>query len=223
MERLERVVLPLILMLCLVGSAQAAPTMFDFEGATIGGYPDIGGSANQYVSSYMTGAYGSSVTSTGAAAWRNAETAPVDLDWTGKTPTDQWLRSYGAVGYTQTPGKFQISFDDVALAQAEADFYVFTATLGDDFTVKAYDSTYGDRYAPNAGALVYEESWDLGTGPGSFSLNFASPVSLLVFSDTGYYDVAIDNLQVTPVPAPSALLLGLFGVGIVRAKLRKRA
>ncbi len=223
MNRLKRVVLPLVLAVCLVGSAQAGPTLFDFEAVTIGGTPNVGGTANQYVSNYMTGVYGSSVTATGAAAWRNAETAPVDLDWAGKTDTDKWLRSYGAVGYTQTPGKFQISFDAVPVAQANADFYVFVATAGDDFTVKAYDSTYGDRYNPSAGALVLEQSWDLGTGPDSFALNFASPVSLLVFSDSGYYDVAIDNLEVTPVPAPGALLLGLFGVSLASAKLRKRA
>ncbi len=217
---MRRVGLSLVLSVCLVGVAQAGVVTFDFEGATIGGAgPDYVASGNQRVSDYMTGVYGSAITATGAGAWRNDESAPLDLDWPGKTGTDQWLRTYGS--QSVTPGVFQISFDIVPVAGAAADFHVFTETAGHDFTVKAYDDTYGNRYAPAAGALVTEQSWDFGTGSGSFALSFNSPVSLLVFSDGGWYDIAIDNLEVTPVPVPGAVLLGMLGLGAAGMKLRR--
>ena len=203
----------------------AAPTQavvtFDFQSATVGGVsPDYVGSANQRVTNYMTGVYGSSVIATGAAAWKNDETDPLDLDWPGKTGTDKWLRTYGSASVT--PGAFQVSFDIVPIMEVGSDFYVFEATQGDDFIVKAYDSTYGDRYNPNADALVGEQSWDLGTGPGSFAMSFDSPVSLLVFSDSGWYDIAIDDLTVSPIPVPGAILLGSIGVGLVGWLRRRR-
>ena len=220
---MNKLIVTSVLTICIVGAAQADPSVtFDFEGATVGGAaPDYVASANQRVTDYMTGVYSSSVTATGAAAWRNSETSPLDVDWPGKTDADKWLRTYGS--QSVTPAAFQISFDVLPIVQASADFHVFKATTGDDFTVKAYDSTYGDRYAPNASALVDEQSWDFGTGSDSFAMSFGSPVSLVVCSDGGWYDIAIDNLEVVPVPAPGAILLGILGLGAVGVKLRKFA
>jgi len=165
----------------------------------------------------MTGEYGSSVTATGAAAWKNAETDPLDVDWPGKTNDDQWLRTYGS--QSVTPKAFQISFDTVPITGMSGDFHVFEATEGADFVVKAYDSSYGNRYAPNSSALVAEQSWDFGTGSGVFDIDFSSSVSLLVCSDDGWYDIAIDNLTVTPIPEPATLLLlGLGGLFLRRRK-----
>lgn len=199
------------------GSAEGVVT-FDFQGATVGGAaPDYVASANQRVTDYMTAVYGSSVTATGAAAWRNSESGD---DWPGKTDTDRWLRTYGSKSLT--PGSFQISFDVVPIIGTTGDFYVFVeATQGDDFTVKAYDSTYGDRYNPNLSAKVGSYSYDGGIGADNFAMSFGSPVSLLVFSDSGWYDIAIDELQVSPIPAPGAILLGSMGVGLV-GWLRRR-
>ena len=205
------------------GVAHADLSVFDFEGATIGGAAsDYVGSANQRVTDYMTGVYGSAVTATGAAAWSNSESAPLDLDWPGKDDSDQWLRTYGSASLS--PGGFQISFDVVPIVQAGADFHVFTLTAGHDFTVAAYSSTYGDRYSPNAGALIDEASWDYDTpSSDSFDISFSSPVSLLVFSDGGWYDIAIDNLEVAPVPTPTAILLGMLGLTVAGVKLRRFA
>ena len=132
---MRKLILLCILMIATAGTTQAGLTTFDFNSAIIGGSPNIGGTANQYISEYMTDLYGSSVSSTGAAAWQNAQTAPKDLDWPGKTSTDNWLRSYGAVGYTQTPGVFQISFDEIAVNEVTGDFHVFVETGEHDFTV----------------------------------------------------------------------------------------
>lgn len=212
----------LVAVVFATSSAQAVPSeptvTFDIEGALIGGIaPDYVVSANQRVTDYMTSEYGSSVTATGAAAWRNAESSPLDLDWPGKTDTDQWLRTYGS--QSVTPGYFQISFDDVPITSMSGDFHVFVETGGDDFVVRAYDSTYGDRYNPNSSALIAEQSWNFGTGSDVFDIDFSSPVSLLVFSDGGWYDIAIDNLTVTSVPEPATiLLLGLGGILLRRRK-----
>lgn len=219
---MKNIVFVIVVCMFLTMPTMADLVTFDFEGATIGGAaPDYVASANQRVTDYMTGLYGSSVTATGAAAWRNDESSPLDLDWPGKTGTDKWLRTYGSQSVTH--GVFQISFDVLPIVQACSDFYVFTQTTGDDFTIKAYDSTYGDRYAPNASALIDMQSWNFGTGSGSFAMSFSSPVSLLVFSDGGWYDIAIDNLQVTQVPIPGAVLLGLLGMTAAGVKLRKFA
>jgi len=203
-------------------AAQAVPmeatVTFDIESAIIGGIaPDYVASANQRVTDYMTGEYGSSVTATGAAAWRNAETSPLDLDWPGKSDLDQWLRTYGSASLTD--GFFQISFDAIPITSVSGDFHVFVETEGSDFAVKAYDSSYGDRYNPNISALIAEQSWNDGTGSGVFDIDFSSPVTLLVFSDSGWYDIAVDNMQVTYVPEPGTiLLLGLGGLLLRRRK-----
>ena len=42
-----------------------------------------------------------------------------------------------------------------------------------------------------------------------------------VLSNEGYHDIAIDNFQVTAVPAPGALLLGGLGASLV-GYLRRR-
>ena len=202
----------------LAASAGASVT-FDFEGATVGGSPGAGGTADQYISNYMTGVYGSSVTATGSAAWTNAEAG---ADWTGKADTDQWLRTYGAVGYSETPGYLQISFDDVPIVAGSFEAYIFEATDGADFTISLYGAGYGDRYNPEAAALIASGTADSGVGP--LIVNFDTDpmaISLVVLSNEGYHDIAIDNFQVTAVPAPGALLLGGLGASLV-GYLRRR-
>ncbi|MBN2559332.1 MAG: hypothetical protein JXQ75_00175 [Phycisphaerae bacterium] len=204
---MSKVFLVSALAICIVVPAQAdLNVMFDFEGGTI----MTNGTA------YMTSAYGSSVTATDGLVLNNASSA---VDWLGND--GKWLRT-GVVGSNPIPWNVEISFDIVPITRASSDFYVFNG-IDTDFTLKAYDSTYGDRYAPDAGALVSEQSWDFGTGSAgsSFDIIFSRPVSLIVFSDGGYDNVAIDNLQVAQVPVPGAVLLGLLGLSVAGVKLRK--
>ncbi len=201
-----------VVTMVLAASPAQASVTFNFEGATLVGTST---EANQRVSDYMTGVYGSSVTGTDGWVINNALSG---VDWLGND--GQWLRTRaeGAV-----PWDFEISFDTVPITSASGDFYVFVGTDA-DFTITAYDSSYGDRETPSASALVTSQSWNPGTGAweGSFDLSFGSPVSLLVFSDGGYDDVAIDDLTVTPIPAPGAILLGSIGVGLVGWLRRRR-
>jgi hypothetical protein len=214
----KRLLLCSAITLALVASAGASVT-FDFEGATLAGSPGAGGTADQYISSYMTGVYGSSVTATGGAAWTNDSAG---ADWAGKTGTDQWLRTYGAVGYSETPGYMQISFDDRPLASGSFAAYVFEATEGADLTISLYGSGYGDRYAPDATALIATGSTDAGVGEIFVSFSgLPQAVSLMVISNEGYHDVAIDDFTAQAVPAPGAILLGSLGTGLV-GYLRRR-
>jgi len=205
----NKLVLTSILTVCIVGSAQADLSVsFDFEGATL----------NTNGSTYMTSVYGSSVTATDGLVLNNSTSA---VNWPGNT--GKWLRT-GVVGSAAIPWNVEISFDSLPITGISSDFYVFNG-IDTDFTVTAYDSTYVDRYAPSSSAKVYEQSWDPGTGPwqGSFNISFSRPVSLFVFGDGGYDNVAIDNLTVTPVPAPAAVLLGMLGLSVAGLKLRKFA
>lgn len=209
------------LLLFAAGAQGGLSVMFDFEGATVGGVaPDYVASANQRVTDYMTSVYGSSVTATGAAAWTNND---VGANWAGKTGTDKWLRTYGSASVT--PGYFQISFDTVPVVAGGFDGYVFEATGSVDFTWMAYDSGYGDRYNPNPAALISWASFDVAVGPVTVGFNspLARPISLMVFSNEGWHDIGVDNLLVTQVPVPGAVLLGLLGLGAAGVRLRRFA
>jgi len=213
------VVISATLLLCAAGAQGGLSVMFDFEGATLGGAaPDYVASANQRVTDYMTPLYGSSVTATGAAAWTNND---VGADWDGKTGTDQWLRTYGSASVT--PGYFQISFDTVPVVAGQFQAYVFEATADADFTISFYDSGYGDRYNPNPAALIGTMPADFGVGQIVVAFSSLAPISLMVFSNEGWHDIGVDDLQVTQVPVPGAVLLGLLGLSAAGWRLRRFA
>lgn len=217
-----------ILVICMVSFAQAAPT-FDFENAILGS----GGSEsiqinNERASEYMSSIYGVT-TVTGGAVWSNDQYGQDWIDNDG-----QWLRTFGSTH--ETPGYMQVSFDDPILG-ASGSGYVFAATPAADFVILAFDNNYGDRFNPNPNALVdafiidYGTTWwgddrgDLMVVP--FDRTFDSPVSLLVFSDGGYFDIGVDDLTVEPfnavqTPAPGAIILGSIGVAIVGWLRRRR-
>jgi hypothetical protein len=209
-----------ILSICLVGAAQA--DLFTFDALS-------NGNRDTQVSTYMTGVSGSAVTASGVRAGDNTYWA-ASGDWLGKANGDVFVKTYGS-------SDLEIVFATKPFLQTGGQGYVFSATSGADFTVKAYDSTYNSgTYTwflwklpytgedPNPSALVYSNSWNASAGTQiDFSAVFTRPVSLLVFSDSGSYDVGIDNLYVgTPsVPVPGAVLLGVLGLGAAGRKLRK--
>ena len=218
---MNRLILTAALTICLVGVARA--DLFNFNSLS-----DEGNSTT--ISTYMTGVYGSTVTVSDATADND--------NWNGNTTIA--IRTASSVG-----GDFEILFVNTPIISllgiggtGSTVGYVYDATSGDDFSLKAYDSTYGDVENPNPSAQVdigyavdYGTAWFLwwqyDVGDDSVvnipDLMFSRPVSLLVISDEGTKDVGIDNLQVTPVPVPAAVLLGMLGLSVAGLKLRKFA
>jgi hypothetical protein len=220
---MKKLVFISVLAICLVTVAQGSVT-FNFNSLSDGGN-------SAAISTYMTGAYGSTVTVSDATADNDA--------WSGNTTIA--IRTAASVGVD-----FEILFVNTPITSllgqggtGSTVGYVYDATESDDFSIKGYDSTYGDVENPSASALVNSWSVDYGTfwfwdlGDDTLvrlpDLSFSRPVSLLVISDSGERDVGIDDLQVEPyvtgsavIPAPGAILLGSIGVSIVGWLRRRR-
>ncbi len=179
------------------------------------------------LSLYMSFLYGSQVTATDATV--DVSPSPV---------FDKYIytdRSTGPAG-----SDLEISFDDLPIQQFGFIGYVFRATLGADFRVRAYNSDYDtgtysvfgfdvphSRGAPNPASLVRDFSYEVG-GPFATgfvpetTLRFDEPVELLVISNSGVHDVGVDNLRVKAMPTPTAAGAGLALVAGVLAMRRGR-
>ncbi|MFO0837832.1 MAG: hypothetical protein U1D55_04850 [Phycisphaerae bacterium] len=166
------------------------------------------------IGAYMSGVYGSSVTVTDAFASNNAIPNPPapGVLWNGNS--SDYLRVGPNVGQRD----FEITFDQRAIVSAACLGFVFDEARGPvDFTIRAYDASYTDRENPNASSLVFAQSFNVahnGTQVTVGPIAFSRPVSLLVFSDTGRFDVGIDALTVA-VPAPGAVVLGSLGLSLI--------
>jgi hypothetical protein len=91
---------------------------------------------------------------------------------------------------------FQISFNDVPVAAVSFD----------------WGASWNGFVAWADGDVIFE-SGPAGGGNGHFGVSFASPVTALRFQDrSSRSPVAIDNLEVVPVPLPCSLLLLFSGL-----------
>lgn len=202
-------VMPALAVVLLIGmSGQAgAEVQFTFDSLN-------SSSSSSAINTYMTNLYGSQVIVTGGEIGQ--------WSWSGNSTPYLWTAS-GA------NGDFEINFvgEPIAELYGTTMGYVFDATDGADFSLRAYGSNFGSAENPNSSALVYSQSWNAsdGTVIDIPDILFSSPVSLLVFSDDGKHDVGIDNLGVEPdcprVPEPATILLlgsGLFAFGACRRK-----
>ena len=102
---------------------------------------------------------------------------------------------------------FSISFNEVPIISASFDW----AVQLDSF------------YAEADGVEIFSAGWDLWDYGNSGTINFASPVTTLMFSNSGLGEIEVDNLTVKPIPVPGAILLGGIGVGIVGWLRRRRS
>ncbi len=186
---------------CMASAAQAG-VVFDYNGTA---YSTAGS-----VSTYMSGVYGSQVTMTGAYSTNNTLTAPAPgVLWTGNA--SDYLRVGAGLPPTPpfTDKDFEISFDAVPIIGVQMLGYIFDEARGPtDFQIFAYDASYGNRENPNPAALVFNQQFDV-TANGTQVLvgapQFSRPVSLLVISNHGSFDVGIDDLTVT-IPEPTTAL-----------------
>ena len=207
MRAFGKVVLTGVLVFGLCQVATATTVEFSFEA--------VNQAVLSPISSYMTNLYGSQV--------RVYDAYLGDTGWSGQS--DTYLSTSLLAG-----GDFEVHFaqNPITKLYGTTDAYVFDATIGADFTVKAYDSTFGLIGFPDSSALVFSQSWNTGTGYVNFSdVIFSRPVSLLVFSNAGVHDVGIDNLKVesarVAVPEPVTLLVvgtGIVGLAVTRRFMR---
>ena len=170
----------------------------------------------------MTGVYGSTITVTDAIARKDTSSSG-GYDWPGNLTTFIWT------DVDNSERDFEILFVDTPITGISGDTrgFVYDATSGTDFTIRAYDNNYtnygGTVESPWSGAQVFEQSWDVPADKTEIDIpdiTFGSNVSLLLFRNEGEHDVAIDNLTVTPIPEPTTI--GLLGLGALSLLRRKR-
>ena len=201
------------MILAISGTAQATLT-FDFN--------SLANDANSNaISTYMSNIY--TLAGYGNIAVTDAKARISSGDWPGNATTYIWT------DVNSSERDFEILFVTTPITAllglggtGRTVGLVHDPTDGNDFTIFAYDSTYGNVENPNVSALV--TSWSIDglskKAPVSIpDLLFTRPVSLLVISDSGEKDVAIDNLMVTPVPEPATIaLLGMGSLTLLRRK-----
>jgi len=146
----------------------------------------------------MEGIYGSDITVEGPS---------LHVNLGGNLGPDPAIVTSGAEGSGQH--WFSISFNDVPITSASFDWAIYV----DAFHAYADGVQFFSHVsADHPGAYG-------NTGP----YVFASPVTTLLFTDSSNGAIGIDNLTVTPIPAPGAVLLGSIGVGLVGWLRRRRA
>jgi len=167
----------------LAGGGLPPTVTFNFDGLEIR-------RGDHTVSDYMTGLYGSEITTDGV---RTLAERDDDADVFIATSLQLLNR-----------GDFIIEFLDVPILGAEFEGHVIDATATDDFRFRAF---HGDDevflFTRNTGEEVFSSGW----------LDFPEPVDRLMVSDSGRRDVGIDDFTVQPVPEPATVVLALLGTG----------
>jgi len=147
------------------------------------------------IEAYMEGIYGSDITVVGPTLYVNKG---------GNLGPDAAI-----VTANVSPRWFSISFNDVRITSASFDWAIY---------VDAFHA-YADGVEIFSHTVVNAP----GTWGNTGLIVFPSPVTTLLFTDSSNGAIGIDNLEVTPVPVPGAILLGILGLGAAGFKLRKFA
>ena len=146
------------------------------------------------ISNYMTSLYGSEVTTAGARTVNDEAAGDVFI-----ATSIQLLDR----------GDFEVLFAEVPITGAQFEGHVIDATLGDDFSLKAFmGPTLVFSLVRSEGVEVFDSGW----------LDFGAAVDRLLISDSGRRDVGIDSLTVMAVPEPVS---GLIWLAVAAVLLRE--
>lgn len=191
-----------VVTICMVGVVQA--DLFTFD--TLLG-PDPYSPAD--VGDYMTGIYGSSITVSAEDADNNLIGNTGQLyDYEG----DIWLK-------IDQPEKTDL-LEGLMITFVEPIISVSFDWASQHNQFIAASDEWG---APFPFATFFTNGFQEGVTEGFVTYTFESPVTTLYFHDGGKGWIGIDNLAVTPVPVPAAVLLGILGLSVAGWKLRKFA
>jgi hypothetical protein len=170
---------------------EAGPILFDFDGANYLGLAPE-------IETYMEGIYGSDIT-VGHAIVGNGIVPGVLHNY----PSDRYLQNKPS-GW-KSPNWLSITFVERPITAVSFDWGVeLDAFHAEADGVEFFQAGFGVWSSGSTGTVV-----------------FAAPVSTLVFHNTRLGEVQIDNLAVTPVPIPSAIMLGSIGLVAAGYRLRK--
>jgi hypothetical protein len=192
-----RGVITVLLVVSAVGSAYASPVLFTFNDGLASGEGDIG------ISLYMSNGYPPLVIVNGAQVHGG--------DGFHSNPLDLYLWTRLQL---LNPGNIRILLG-VPTTSVAFDGYIFDATPGADFTFTAYGLF---------GQVIHQQSWNPNADGTALSYStgaLPTPAYWLNFSNQGQHDIGIDNLRLTPIPVPGAVILGSIGIGLI-GSLRRR-
>ena len=190
---MKKVLLTSLLAACLASPLQADLFVFSFDSLPVG--TDATG-----IELYMEGIYRSNITvsgianiSDGAAVWMLGPDTWVKADG-GGGDNHGWS---DGIRFTFEVPITAVSFD---WAKDENEFFA-ESERGEFFSVLGMSRSCGTMSTHI----------------------FSSPVHTLYFHDSGKGWIGIDTLTVTAVPIPAAVVLGLLGMAVAGAKLRRYA
>lgn len=201
-----------LLVIGLMGNANAITTFFNFEDGTNNNGVLSG------LNNYLDTTFGSNVTSS-------------DLQWYGESSL------FGSdVLYLGADNDGTLDFDSLAASASNFEITSVSFTWGVydawpsgvDFGLDVYDDTFGWRNNVFTQTLTWP--WDQATGSsGLITFNSGWEVTQLRIHDSGEFDVGLDNLTVydnrASVPEPATMLLlgmGLLGMGFAGRRRFKK-
>ncbi len=159
--------------------------------------PYPGGSSD--IDSYMENIYGSDITVTNAIVGDGVLPGPLG--------PDHYIQSNISLGLDW----FEVSFDSIQIKEISFEW----GTTANEFNMTAFDSDRIEIFSFHEDCSLYNS--------GLFSTVFTAPIQILRFNDHGIGEVGIDNLDVTPIPIPSAIWIlgsGLLGLAGFRWKFK---
>lgn len=168
---MKKIGLWMIILTIYMSSVVKASVTFDFEGTSIG-------ADETEIGNYMSGLYPATVTVAGMEA-------------------DRAFGSQMVILSADSAGDMEILFSK-PIASVQFSYSVFANDLA-KFELNAYGVDYGNMENPTGqvvNSIIYNTPNSLPRN--SDLIVFSSPVYLLTMSDSGNWDIAMDNITVEP-------------------------